>query len=181
MSTNVATMDGTEQRPAEIVTLVLQARAGSTDAFGELVERQWSQLVALARAILASDDPAEDLVQEALLHAWQKLWMLRRPERFPAWIRRIVTRRCLTWARRERPTQELEERGTAATEPGAHLDTVRLLAALSPRQRAALYLTWIEGCTDREAGRILGLRPATVRVHRHRGLSNLRRIVEKKP
>jgi DNA-directed RNA polymerase specialized sigma24 family protein len=41
-----------------------------------------------------------------------------------------------------------------------------------------LYLTWIEGCNDREAGDILGISAATVRVHRHRGLNQLRRIVE---
>ena len=177
----VATMTTPSTGSSEIAVLVERARSGEREAFGELVERQWSELVSLARAILAADDPAEDLVQESLVHAWRRLWMLRRPETFPAWTRRIVTRRCLSWARRQRPPQILEEPADDAAEPGASIDTRRLLAALTPRQRAALHLTWIAGCTDREAGRILGLRPATVRVHRHRGLLNLRRIVEKRP
>ena len=72
--------------------------------------------------------------------------------------------RCLTRARRQRPSEELTEAAGIEPAPGDRLDAVRLLATLAPRQRAALYLTWIEGCTDREAGRLLGLRPATVRV-----------------
>ncbi len=168
----------------EIAGLVGRARGGDRDAFGDLVERLWAELVALARGVLAADDEAEDLVQDALVHAWRRLWTLRQPESFRPWVRRIVTRRCLSAARRRRPQEPLTETagepssGTAEPQPGARLDAARLLGLLAPRQRAALYLTWIEGCTDREAGRLLGLRPATVRVHRHRGLARLRRMVE---
>ncbi len=171
-----------------VADLVRLAREGDREAFGDLVERHWQELVALARGVLAADLEAEDLVQDALVHAWQRLWTLRDPERFGAWMRRIVTRRCLTRARRRRPQEPIEsaiEAGAAgpidaAPEPGHRLDAARLLAALAPKQRAALYLTWIEGCTDREAGRAMGLRPSTVRVHRFRGLKNLRQMTEKR-
>ncbi len=173
-----------------IADLVRLARDGDREAFGDLVERFWGELVALARGVLAADLEAEDLVQDALVHAWQRLWTLRSPERFGAWMRRIVTRRCLTRARRRRPQEPIEsaiEAGAAGAlkigpleatgpEPGHRVDAARLLAALAPKQRAALYLTWIEGCTDQEAGRAMGLRPATVRVHRFRGLKKLRQM-----
>ncbi len=174
-----------------IADLVRLAREGDREAFGDLVERYWLELVALARGVLATDVDAEDLVQDALVHAWQRLWTLRDPERFGPWVRRIVTRRCLTRARRRRHKEPIEaateagEAGSttgllqaASPEPGSRLDAARLLAALAPKQRAALYLTWIEGCTDREAGRAMGLRPATVRVHRFRGLERLRKMTE---
>lgn len=167
---------------SEIAGLVDRARGGDREAFGDLVERFWAELVALARGVLAADDEAEDLVQDALVHAWQRLWTLRRPERFPAWVRRIVTRRCLTRARRRRRQEPLTEAFAEApgrsSRPGDRVDAARLLGLLAPRQRSALYLTWIEGCTDREAGRLLGVRPATVRVHRFRGLARLRQLVE---
>ena len=53
--------------------LVGRAAGGDRDAYGELVELIWPQLVGLARAILAGDDEAEDLTQEALVHAWPRL------------------------------------------------------------------------------------------------------------
>ena len=176
-----------------VADLVRLAREGDRDAFGDLVERFWQELVALARGVLAADAEAEDLVQDALVHAWQRLWTLRSPESFGPWMRRIVTRRCLTRARRRRPQEPIETvielgeaapRGTplaAGHEADHRVDAARLLAALAPKQRAALYLTWIEGCTDREAGRAMGLRPATVRVHRFRGLKRLRKMTEEQP
>ncbi len=178
MSQIVVAMDLPEKHTDEIADLVLQARNGDREAFGELVERFWSDLVALARGILAADAEVEDLVQDALIHAWQKLGTLRRPESFGAWVRRIVARRCLSWVRRRPRSTEWVEMPGRESLPGAGLDAARLLSTLTPRQRAVLYLTWIEGYSDREAGSILGIRPATVRVHRHRGMKDLRSRVE---
>lgn len=159
-------------------SLVRRARAGDREAFGDLVEELWPRLVALARGVLGTDADAEDVAQDALIHAWKRLWTLRRPESFEPWMRRIVARRSLTRARRRKTTVEPADAGAADPSASDRVDAVRLLATLAPRQRAALYLTWIEGCTDREAGRLLGLKAATVRVHRFRGLARLRRQVE---
>ena len=123
---------------------MLRARGGDRDAFGDLVERFWRELVALARGVLAADGDAEDVVQDALVHAWQRLWTLRRPESFAAWMRRIVSRRCLTRVRRQKPQQERNEIAIGGPSPGDRVDAARLLATLAPRQRAALYLTWID-------------------------------------
>lgn len=166
------------QETDDSAALVRRARAGDREAYGDLVESLWPRLVALARGVLGAD--AEDVVQEALVHAWTRLWTLRSPESFEAWVRRIVTRRSLTRARRRKPTAEPAETGAEDPPVTDRVDAVQLLATLAPRQRAALYLTWIEGCTDREAGRLLGMRPATVRVHRFRGLERLRRQVEER-
>ena len=158
--------------------LVLLARGGDREAFGLLVERLWPEMVGVARGVLAGDAEAEDLVQESFVHAWQRLGSLRRPESFPAWMRRIVARRCLRWARRRPAREEIAEGETGSSPAGVErLDVPRFLAILPPRQRAALYLTEIEGWTDGEAARILGLLPATVRVHRFRGLQRLRKLL----
>ncbi len=180
MTTSVQAATDAGIDSSEIADLVRLARGGDREAFGALVERFWNELVALARGVLAGDAEAEDVVQEALLHAWPRLWMLRRPESFLAWMRRIVTRRCLTRARRQKPWHEATDIGIIEPEPSHRVDAARLLGALAPRQRAALYLTWIEGCTDQEAGRLMGLRPATVRVHRFRGLQRLRQMTEER-
>lgn len=169
--------DRVEAAQGRLVQLVARARNGDRDAYGELVELTWPQLVALARTVLAGDDEAEDLVQEALVHAWPRLGSLRQPERFPAWVRRIVSRRCIAHARRRRPVAEAEP-PVPASSPVARIDMERILGRLAPRQRAVVYLTLVEGHTAREAAAILGMLPATARVHRHRALTRLRRELE---
>jgi RNA polymerase sigma-70 factor, ECF subfamily len=162
---------------------VLLAQGGDQEAFGQLVERLWPEMVAFARTLLAGDAEAEDLVQDAFVQAWQRLGSLRRPESFPAWMRRIVARRCLRWVRRNpRQREEISGYEIGNVPAGAErLDMLRALATLAPRQRAVIYLTEVEGWTDREAAGILGLLPATVRVHRFRALKHLRRLLGGQP
>ena len=166
-----------EAEATRLVELVGRATGGDRDAYGELVELMWPQLVGLARTILAGDDEAEDLVQEALVHAWTRLGSLRRPEKFPAWIRRILSRRCFAHRRRARPAAEAVP--PARPEPGLErIDMARMLGRLAPRQRAVVYLTLVEGRSASEAAAVLGILPATARVHRHRALARLRRQLE---
>ena len=163
-----------EAAATAVADLADRARRGDREAYGELVELMWPQLVGLARAVLAGDDEAEDMVQESLIQAWRRLGTLKRPERFPAWMRRIVTRRCFAHLRKRRTVnREIPEEGSAPHPEG--IDVRRTLARLAPRQRAVVYLTLVEGRTASEAAAMLGILPATARVHRHRAMARLRR------
>jgi RNA polymerase sigma-70 factor (ECF subfamily) len=166
-----------EAESTRMAQLVGRASGGDRDAYGELVELSWPQLVGLARTILAGDDEAEDLVQEALVHAWTRLGSLRRPEKFPAWIRRIVSRRCFAHLRRSRSSTDPVD--NQRSEPRcAGIDVQRALARLAPRQRAVIHLTLVEGYSASEAASMMGIRPATARVHRHRALAQMRDDLE---
>lgn len=164
----------------DTVELVIRAIAGDVEAFCHLAEERWGDLVAVSRSILADGD-AEDVVQESLMMAWQRLHRLREPAAFSAWLKRIVVRRALGRARRRRPLVPLEEwNGVCDHEGGlnAALDVGRLLAALSPRQRAVAHLSWLDGLTDREIGALLGMAPVSVRVHRLRARRRLAALLE---
>lgn len=162
-----------------VAALVERARAGDGDALAALVRSVWPDLVAFARAVLASDVEAEDVVQDALIVAWRGLGTLRAPAAFPAWVRRIVFRAALRARRRERrqvPLEDVSEMAVrrAVGAVGA-IDAMRALAGLSPRQRAVIYLGFIEGLTDGEVAAALGTSPVTVRIHRWRARRHLRR------
>jgi len=58
--------------------------------------------MAIATRILRDADLAEDAVQSALIIAWRELRSLRDPDRFEAWLHRILTNECYAEARRER-------------------------------------------------------------------------------
>jgi RNA polymerase sigma-70 factor (ECF subfamily) len=174
--------EGTSTEPAEgwEVEAVRRARRGDREAYGRLVEALWVDLVGLARGVLASDLHAEDLVQETLVHAWSRLGSLREESRFGAWVRRSLVRRCWRQLRADRrhhaAAAGLPHPAATAGDPTARLSVERALAALSPRQRAVVYLTAVEGRSDREIAAVLGLFPATVRVHRMRAGRRLRML-----
>src|SRR4029079_14381198 len=70
--------------------LVEQARRGAREAFAVLVHQVSDGLYAVAQRILRDPGLAEDALQNALVLAWSRLPKLRDPDRFEAWIHRIL-------------------------------------------------------------------------------------------
>ena len=150
-------------------SLVVAARGGNRAAFGQLVEQHWTRLVRFARTV-AGDAEAEDAVQEGFLTAWRKLEGLSNPERFPAWVTRIVYRRCLRHTGRFRHLLPLDDAAEPAHNPSPDGNVLvwQVLRRLAPRQRAVLHLTVVEEMSDSEIGALLSIAPASVRAHRRR-------------
>jgi RNA polymerase sigma factor (sigma-70 family) len=66
----------------------------------------------------------------------------------------------------------------AAELPHVEPGLPRALATLSENQRMALVLIHVEGLTERETAKAMGLSRVTVRRHAHRGLAKLREVLE---
>ena len=74
--------------------LVERAMAGDHDAFTELARVSIGRLYVIARLILRDDAKAEDATQEALVAAWRHISRLRDPDRFEAWLHRLLVNAC---------------------------------------------------------------------------------------
>jgi RNA polymerase sigma factor (sigma-70 family) len=77
----------------QLTSLILAARGGNLDAFGDVVERFQAMARAVAYAMLGDAHLAEDAAQEAFIEAYLCLPKLREPAAFPGWFRRIVVKR----------------------------------------------------------------------------------------
>jgi RNA polymerase sigma-70 factor (ECF subfamily) len=67
---------------------------GDEDAYAGSMAIAGDRLLAIACRILRDLHRAEDAVQTTLLGAWRDLPMLRDPDRFEAWLTRILVRAC---------------------------------------------------------------------------------------
>ena len=74
--------------------LVEQAQRGDREAFAILARTRGDQLFGIARRIVRDVGLAEDAVQQALVIAWRELPRLRDPERFDAWLQRMLVHVC---------------------------------------------------------------------------------------
>ncbi len=82
--------------------LVEAARNGDREAYADLIRARGDRLFAIAQRILRDVDRTEDAVQDALVIAWRDLPGLRDPDRFDAWLHRLLVRSCVSEATRER-------------------------------------------------------------------------------
>ncbi len=74
--------------------LVAAARDGDRDAFAELVARHGERLHRFLATMTGDDHAADDLRQEALRLAFERLSQLDHPERFSSWLLAIAANRC---------------------------------------------------------------------------------------
>jgi RNA polymerase sigma factor (sigma-70 family) len=161
--------------------LVEQAIEGDHDAFSELVRLCSRKLYAVAMLILRDTTRADDATQEALVAAWRDLSGLRDPDRFDAWIHRVLVRECYRETKRERRRIEIEGQVRPVTEsddPGrtnADRDELeRGFARLPVDQRTVLVLHHYVGYSFPEIAEILGIPVGTAKSRVHRALDSMR-------
>ena len=151
--------------------LLAAARAGDEAAFVALVRARSNRLFAIAQRILRDIDRAEDALQDALVIAWRDLRGLRDPDRFDAWLTRLLLRVCLSHATRERRRtanlRMLPVDGPAAPDDLLSIADRDLLERgfrrLAPDQRAILVLHHYLGYAPSEIAETLGIPPGTAR------------------
>jgi len=82
--------------------LVVRAQGGDHDAFAVLAGAAITRLDGAAWLILRDPEQAKDAVQNALVRAWRDLPTLRDPDRFDAWLHRLLVNACIDEIRRLR-------------------------------------------------------------------------------
>ncbi len=156
--------------------LVLAARAGDRNAYGELY-RRFSRAVHGVLVARLPHHAAEDLVQDVFLHALTRLGDLREPAAFGAWICTIARRRAADYLRRTPAEDPLEDRPAPDASPELIAVANAALAAireLPETYRETLTLRLIGGLSGMEISQATGLTPESVRVNLHRGFRLLR-------
>lgn len=167
--------------------LVILARQGDHGAYAELVARSIGRLTAAARMILRDEHRAQDAVQDTLVEAWRSIPGLRDPDRFDAWIHRLLVRACHRRARREWRRAVVELRLTPADEPVTqdgvraleiHDQLERGLSRLTPEQRTVLVLAYYVDLPLADAAQVVGIPVGTMKSRLNRATQALRAVIE---
>jgi RNA polymerase sigma-70 factor (ECF subfamily) len=165
--------------------LVERARRGDHDAFAALAGAALARLDAAARLIVRDRELARDVVQDTLLRAWRDLPGLRDPDRFDAWLYRLLTHAAIDEARRRRRRVvevELAPIDTPSPDPTSGLvdrdQIARAFGRLSPEQRAVIVLCYYLDLPRPEAAASLGVPLGTVKSRLHRAVDAMRAALE---
>jgi RNA polymerase sigma-70 factor (ECF subfamily) len=165
--------------------LVERAAKGDHDAFAALASAVFPRVSGVAQLILRDPELARDAAQETLIRAWRDLPGLREPDRFDAWLHRLVVRTSLNLVRRRRhrPTEvQIKPLDVpwVADESNRVADREIIdegLRRLPPEWRAIVVLHFYVGLSLPETAQALGLPLGTVKSRLHRSLAAMRAAI----
>lgn len=150
----------------------------SDDAFDAFYRAQYAAVVRLASVLTGRRDVAEELAQEGFLAAHRRWKTISGFDDPAAWIRRVVTNRCVSSARRRvAEVQSLarlgRERSTGQADGLGDDELWSLVRRLPRRQAQVLALSFLEDRSVRAIADMLGVGEESVRTHLRRGRASL--------
>ena len=161
--------------------LVEAAQRGDHEAFEVLTAAAGDRLFGFARIVLGDAHQAEDAVQDALVRAWRGLPLLRDPERWDAWLHRLIVNACADQGRlRKRQSVEVPflridpASGDDARPIDDHDQLVRGFQRLKPNHRAAIVLHFYLDLSVPEVADALGVPVGTAKSRIHYAVEALR-------
>lgn len=192
MATSGTGTAATASEPSRMMELedeeiVDRVRAGETQLFEVLMRRYNQRLYRAARAVLASDAEAEDVVQQAYLNAFRHLGQFERRAPVSTWLTRIAIHEALARRRRRRAAQSADamkaldtvesvepdpERQAYAGELRGMLESV--IDRLPVGYRCVFILRAVEGVSTSETAELLHLTEGVVKTRLHRARRLLR-------
>ncbi|MYH80877.1 sigma-70 family RNA polymerase sigma factor [Candidatus Poribacteria bacterium] len=173
--------------------LIQRVLAGDDIAFSVLVRKYQKPVHALAWRKIGDFHIAEEITQDTFLKAYQKLAMLKEPQRFLSWLYVIATNLCKAWLRKKRlRTESLENTESIALEKATYsgyvisenertaIETQRevvkkLLAKLQESERTIVTLRYFSEMSSAEIGEFLGISANTVRSRLRRAQERLKK------
>lgn len=149
--------------------LVARAVRGERSAFEELARTHLRAAYSVALTVVGRPADAEDVAQDALLRAFERIETCREPSRFKNWLLQIVRNRAKNWLDRRRlrdvpKNGNWPEQGQQAASPEA-TSLLRALGHLGPVQREVVLLHDLEGWTHPEIADALGMSDVMSRQH----------------
>ena len=179
--------------PPDDDALVLRARNGDHDAFGELVNRHQRRLWMVCRQYVGADE-ADAAAQDSLVKAFTRIGDFDRRAAFSTWLTRIAINTCLDGLRKRRreglladDTEDREGSGVLAQVPDDQAgpdtrfqqrQTVANLRdrekGLPPKQREIFRLRFYAEMELEEIAETLEVHVGTVKTQLHRAVHRLR-------
>ena len=174
------------------VTLIQQTLSGNQNAFTTLVRKYQKQIHAFAWRKLGDFHLAEEITQDTFLQVYQKLWTLRDPNCFAAWLYAIVKNCCSECFRKTQlqiesldamPEAEVErvfytqylekQREDFATE-NRHEVVKHLLKKLPENEHTVITLHYLGGMRCEDISEFLGVPLNTIKSRLHRARKRLK-------
>src|ERR1700722_96495 len=163
------------------IELLAQYRAGSQEAFAELVERHAGWIYSVARRRVGDGHLAEDIAQAVFILLAQKAWKIRPAARLQPWLLKVTCYVSNHAIRAEQRRRRYERQALPMAEASPQPDGELLerldesLRNLARKDQQALLLRFYRQLTLAEVGREMNLTEEAARKRITRAIAQLRK------
>ncbi|MBI3947474.1 MAG: sigma-70 family RNA polymerase sigma factor [Armatimonadetes bacterium] len=175
--------------------LIARSKQGDREAFDRLIERYSTQIYNFAYRMSGNREDAEDIYQDAFIHAFNGIKNFRSDAAFSTWLYRIVRNVYLDEQKRRRSRQFISLEESIETDDGSIARDVQddgptpdeiaeqnqrrravrqAIALLPDRQREIIILYELQQCTYEEIADVLQINVGTVKSRLNRARRSLR-------
>ena len=170
----------------EAVAVIASIRAGSSDAFAEIVEHYQTPIFRYLYRLTGDRETAKDLAQDTFVQAYRSILKTDSELRLKPWLYRIASNNALQYHRRRKilsfiPFDDLlkSESPDNTKHPEITDEEIAIqetLGKIPSTQRACLLLHYVEGFKYKEIAETMGISEDAVRKRVARGKQIFRRI-----
>ena len=178
-------------------SLMAKFQAGDVRAFETLVQRYQGRAVSVAFQYVHNLEESKDVVQDTFVKIYQAGNSFRKGEKFAPWFFRILVNQCVNLYRRKKivrfvsifqnerdPTRGsladlLPDTGATEAESDRRSLVRGAVAQLPEKFRSIVILRDIEGFSEEETGKILGIPQGTVKSRLFHARKKLKKILER--
>jgi len=163
--------------------IVKKAAKGDAQALAELLRQHYSFLYQYVLKLTMDKSKAEDLTQETMLKAIEKIGTYKGQSKFSTWLIAIASRQAIDRARRFKLEQRyVQEEGAIRSLRYETLgrmndwpDALEALGQLEENQRMAVLLKYYYGYSQEEIAEMLDTPLGTIKSRIHAGIKQLRK------
>jgi RNA polymerase sigma-70 factor (ECF subfamily) len=165
--------------------LVAQTLGGDLHAYAALMSRYRDKFGRYAFHMLGNREDAQEALQDSFVRAYRGLSGCRQPDRFGAWLFRILVNRCRTVRRRLMRNRRFDgDLPDDVPSNGERPDSFewrdeigQALGRLRPHYREAFLLRYVEGLEYAEMSEMTGAKEPALRMRVKRASDQLRELL----
>lgn len=162
--------------------LLDSALSGDIDSFGQLCDRYYNSMVAIAYSVLADHHLAEDAAQETFARALRNLKKLKSKEKFGSWLARIcrnVAKDMVKTKSKNINTENYLQLKENNHEEHENQTVRRAISGLSLSERELISLRYYNNLSHEQMSSILGLSKAAINNRLVRARQKIAKYIQK--
>lgn len=172
----------------KLQTLVVRAKTGDKDAFGQLYREYFLKIYRFIYSSIRNRELSEDLTQNTFLKCWRSFSTYSSARAsFQTYLFAIARNLLIDWFRKKKEVSleaiaEQPSRESVEDEAVKHEEKIIVWSALfrlKELDRQLVILRYFEELSFADIAMIVGKREGAVRVHTHRILKELKKELEK--